>query len=247
MSLEITKEYRERVQKKYVGLEAHSSWAVEYTNGESKFNAEAPCYYSLFSGIHGSKLSILVVFFGKDKFKKRPWLKDWCDFIINRSFFSKAFITKDVKEGLKYGFEVNLEEDAMFVRGAMMTLRWAFEHTGFSWGQIRDMGFSEVESFGLAMNYVVQEKGYDFFTEETLPDRLELNGFNSNHLAISRGYKLSAFMGEGFTPLGYKAKSNVWGANVEKYFRNGIKEFDTQIPKGTIKEQLKQLSERMKG
>lgn len=253
MSLVANKKYRANFQKNEVAPDAHSAWIVEFKDGYLNNSEQYACYFPIFHTRTGTPIKKLIIFFGSCYWKQRPWLVDWCKFITEDSFLAPCFVNKSVEDGIKCGFEMNLDEDAMLVRGAMMQLRWAFEHKGFAWDSLREMGFDEVEAWALAQNYIINPEGKDIFTHEITPESVGYNEFNTNHSIIERFVKFPAYLGEGFKPYGNPAKENYWGYGVHDYFGSGVGSYQdlwgfSEIEQEkTLKETFDKLLKKMKG
>ncbi len=109
------------------------------------------CYYSLYEYIEMGNVSRLFIL--QTPHRTTSDGVAYADYIINRSQFKDAFLTKSVGEALEYGFEVDCDKGIILVKGAIAALRATFEmYTLWPWKKIVDLGFSEDEAYALSVN-----------------------------------------------------------------------------------------------
>lgn len=95
---------------------------------------------------HGNITQVVFCLSGHYKASKEPaTYKEWIDYMINRSPWSNAFITKDVEEGLKSGFYGNVEESLSRLSCSAIQMRQASEFGGVieTFKFIKANGFSD--------------------------------------------------------------------------------------------------------
>lgn len=117
--------------------------------------------------------------------------REYLDWIINSQMFGRAFITKDVDEGLEKGFRVDTTQNRALVFGALQAFRYGFETSRFGWSAYRKMGFSVAESLALSSCFNVVDDG---------PQGLYLwcgtPAYYSEHFHINPRYRqFSCFLG----------------------------------------------------
>lgn len=163
---------------------AHSAYISSKTNGKvGPKSVKDYCYYDINTSAH--TLSKIVLFFGQDTIESAYKPELWCDWVINRSQYKDAFLTKDAKKGLESGFEVDTTEPFGLMRAGMMVLRHQFEFPGWSWGELLDMGFDEWESYALATHFTYS-KEVGFYGPAKYPE---------NHLLILPVQSYESYLG----------------------------------------------------
>ena len=176
------------------GLDAHSSWLALKEEEIILSDDNYMCYAPLFCS-EEYDIDKLFIFFGENK-KKLPRRKEWCHWVINDSFYSEAFVTKDVEEGFNKGFEINLDCEFILMKAGMMCLRNAFEYEGWSWHKFKEIGFDGYQSYALAVNLTVNDNSiYTSF-------------LSNNHLPVYKWQDLNLYYGSGYSPSDYKASKN---------------------------------------
>lgn len=203
---------REDFQKKSIG---HSNTLAFDKDRHQiyKFTATEQACYAHITYSPNISCEYLFIFFGKDTYFNLDRIKSWSDWVINKSFYRDAFITKDVKEGLKYGFQIDTHIDRATMQGGMFALRHIFEFKKrWCWQDFIDLGYDEYESYALASNVIVHYK------------KLINNHSNTNHYVIQKDEPFSRYLGkhksnnkvlnkplcEGFNPLeGFS--TSLWG------------------------------------
>lgn len=133
--------------------------------------------------------------------------KSWHDYLINRSCFSSAYITKDVKEGYKTGFELDCTVDRAMFQGAIIAFRHPVEFEYWDFDRFVDEGFSEDEAFALATNFVVEG------------GEIRPAGENSNHVVVNRYSPFEAYLGKHYSPCGESFSSGVKSYAIQTSFR----------------------------
>lgn len=118
------------------------SW-VQWNTGskEPKMIKGDICYASFRnqSGISEARITVRPRDLAQcDKEYAIPYWK-W---LINESFWSKCFIGKDVRNGLKNGFRMNMDQPFMLVHGAAIAIRQCWEHKASmrTWKVLVDKG-----------------------------------------------------------------------------------------------------------
>ena len=165
---------------------AHSAYVSSDHEGYVAFMSKKDyCYADMFCSYDGVSLKAIVLFFGSTTIDNAYKPEMWCDWVINRSQYKDAFITKDAAKGLKSGFEVDTKCTVETMKAGMMCLRHAFEFTNWSWSKLVELGFDEWESYALATHFSYNE-GEGFTEYYGLPD---------NHLVIPQFYRYGAFLG----------------------------------------------------
>lgn len=171
------------------------------------------CYSYVFRGVD-LQISRLFIYFGADLIKNSNHGAKWADWIINRSMFATAFITKDVAEGFEIGFEVDTSVDRYMMQSGMLALRHAFEFPGWSWWDFIELGFSPEHSYALAANV-------------TLDGGLMWKAaYGSPHLVIPSEQNLDVYLGKRFVKVDNEqnlmdgadfriSMSKRWGCNTD--------------------------------
>lgn len=175
------------------GVSGHSSLLAFYPSGERAFRqTDAPCYSAV--NYCAKPLSNVFLFFPSASKGQRQWL-DW---VINRSPFSKAFLTKDVEEGLALGFELNPNCEHNLMRAGGMSLRTTHEFSEFAFSKVLELGFSEEESFAFCCNFSISKNSV-----------VSIRRGNNNHWAMGRKLPWSTYLGKNIQPQGkiYTLKS----------------------------------------
>lgn len=174
---------------------AHSAYKL-YLGGQSRESIHSsrfsPCYATIFFGTNFKKV---LLFFGEDLVTDS--CLEYVNWVLNRSFWADAFVTKNPREGFLEGFELDLHQDLALVQSGAMVLRHPFEWFGtWSWHHFREVGFSEEECFALASNYTV-------FKNYLMPFRE-----NSNHLVVQRKMPFNFYNGFGYKDSGHSFLEN---------------------------------------
>lgn len=167
--------------------EAHSAFLAFNEGGLVYECRRSICYRSL---TYGDKMVDEVYLFFGDTLWAKEGAHEWVNWVLNRSPFSDAFITKDSEEARKLGAEIDTSKDWAFVCGAMMALRHHFEVDVWSWFTFVKMGLSEFDAYVCACNVYAYEGSLH---EQT---------HNSNHLTIWGLVGYACYKGECFTPSG---------------------------------------------
>lgn len=173
---------------------AHSSYLYVDSDGGVSSKLSAVCLADI---TYSSKpISLLVIAFGSWFNKDKDKLL-WVDYIINRSNYRDAFLTKDVEEGMEHGFFVDVTKPKYIVNAGLLAIRHQFEFEDWIFNEVLSMGFSEEESYMLSSLYVVYEG--------VVQDSFE----NSNHLVVRRDcgfgdYKIKGGIIPGLDKLQHK-------------------------------------------
>ena len=109
------------------------------------------CYLTLYDLImEGGVHQVLIL---QTEHRTNPENIAYTDYIVNRSQFKDAFLTKDIDLAFESGFEVNTDAHIVLVKGAIAALRVAFETpTIWPWKRIVDLGYTEDEAYALSIN-----------------------------------------------------------------------------------------------
>lgn len=170
---------------KYVDALSHSSYICFDDKGYVTGDGDNQSCLSYIT--YSRKLpEYAFIFFGNDVIHNSYRGDKWCDWVINRSQYSDAFITKDVNNGFKNGFEINTKSNRMILNAGLIAIRHAFEFSNWSWGHFIELGFSEHESYCLSSNCKVVGKHLEAFIG------------NTNHLVIPPVEKFNLYEGCGF-------------------------------------------------
>lgn len=161
---------------------AHSSWLGLDAKGNVITSSEGTICYAELTYHFTKPIDRLFLYFGADKQNAETYR--WCDWVINKSQYKDAFITKSVGEGFCQGFEVDTSKPRSLVQGAMFVLRHPFEFNGWAWTYLVDMGYTELEAYALSSYITWAGGGFKTFTG------------NSNHLLILKGSLYKAFSGD---------------------------------------------------
>lgn len=167
--------------------DAHSAF-LAFNEEKLVYTVQADiCYRSLTYG--NESVDEVYLFFG-EKLWAIEGAHEWVDWVLNKSPFSEAFITKDSEEARKLGVAVDTSKDWAFVCGAMMALRHHFEVENWSWFTFVKTGLSEFDAYVCACNVYAYEGSLH---EQT---------HNSNHLTIWGLVGYACYKGDRFTPSG---------------------------------------------
>lgn len=116
------------------------------------------CYLPLYNLIEEG--GVHQVFILQTEHRTNPENIAYADYIVNRSQFKDAFLTKDIDLAFESGFEVDTNAHIVFVKGAIAALRAAFEyHTIWPWKRIVDLGYTEDEAYALSVNCSLTDYG----------------------------------------------------------------------------------------
>ena len=164
--------------------DAHSAYVASNLKGNVVCQSKKDyCYSDIFCV--GCKLSRITLFFGKDKIKEAYDPELWCDWVINKSQYKDAFLTKDAGVGLDEGFEVNTKAPIDVMKAGMMCLRHFAEFNDWSWIKLLGLGFDEWESYALATHFNYNEEGGFYQTCQ-----------QSNHTVVEAKSQYRGFLGE---------------------------------------------------
>lgn len=163
--------------------DAHSALMSFDVNGKIILKVDMYQCYSQVTYTN-TPMEYLWVFFGEQRIKEAYKPEEWCDFVINRSMFKDAFITKCALTGLKEGFEINTHAHRGVMQAGMMMLRHVFERGTYSWVRFKEMGFTDVESYALSSNYMIKENN---IVRTTYP---------ANHSVHSIGQRYEVYEGK---------------------------------------------------
>lgn len=92
------------------------------------------CYMRLFKNYSEAAIEEgeqVFLFFPKYLYKDYG-MREYLDYIVNESVFKDAHLTKDVEEGMQYGFEIDVSKPVEYLKPGAIALRRAFEITGNS-------------------------------------------------------------------------------------------------------------------
>ena len=124
--------------------------------------------------------SDIILFFQED-------CEDWYDWVINKSAWAGAFITKNVKEGFSQGFVLDVTKPRYLVQAAMIIIRYHQElsagNRGWCWPELVGMGYSETEAFALASSIKLDG---DVFTIRCWSNHLVIQSMR--HWKYYKGY-----------------------------------------------------------
>lgn len=234
---------------------AHSAYVASNLQGNVVCRSKMDVCYSDVFRVE-CKLSRITLFFGEDKIKEAYDPELWCDWVINRSQYRDAFLTKDANVGLDKGFEVNTWAPIDVMKAGMMCIRHFAEFLDWSWVKLVGLGFNEWESYALATHFNYNEEHGFYQTEQ-----------QSNHTVVDAKSEYKGFLGESRSNLQTKCvhKDNTWddyisisgswsGDYVEvKWPKKKVKstgffgEDITEETNGITKEQLTAFLNRLKG
>lgn len=209
---------RRRTQQKRA--QAHINWLFQKDNGEWSVNGSLfeICYAGLFFEDlrYAGGAEQMFVFFADERWNDDTRM--WTDWVLNRSPFADAFITKDVKEAETLGVEIDVDVNLFMSKAGISTLRHPFEwgYT-YCWADMRRLGFSEVESYALAQCVMINM------------DKTKLNrptGYQ-DHRVITTDRPFSHYEGKAYKPVNedhtirdYEnvgGLQNSWGSTSENY------------------------------
>ena len=176
------REMQERVIKKGGGLSRHSS-SLSYLGNILKHQEVGIYCYSSITCCSDLLSQVFLFFTPPDENQKA-----WADYIVNRSIFADAFLTKDLKEGFELGFEVDTFAEYGLMKAGMIALRHAFEFDDWDFKEVVDMGFSETEAYALVSKYVNDE------------GELENRHSSTNHMIFEYDSPYEAYEGKYYTP-----------------------------------------------
>lgn len=151
----------------------HSHYIIGYGDGKEDFETNRACYSGLWNGVRGMEYLKLVF-----PDHRNPAIGAYVQWLLNSDLFGEAFLTKDWEEGINNGFEIDIHQPTNFLFSAMAAIRFPWESEEqdgtWSWGDYRELGFSERQSLFLSINAVV------------IAGELVEASYNSNHLPMPR-------------------------------------------------------------
>lgn len=178
--------YKEQRAEFIPNKDTHSSWLGFVKNGASFSKRSYFCYAPL----RNIKATDLFLFFGETTWRKKG-TKEWVDWILNRSFFADAFLTKNVDEASTLGISVDTRKDWAYVLGSMMVLRHQFEFLNtFTWAEFVELGLSEFDAYVAACNVYLQD------------DYLAKVDCNRNHFPLYGNISYDHYLGRHLRPAG---------------------------------------------
>lgn len=128
----------------------HSNWLS--FNGKTIVQSmrKRPCYAELHSCKH--KITSVYLFFPKDL---KECQKEFMKWLINESFLKSVYVTKDIEEGLKYGFELKTGVDITLFKVASIMLREPVETIVDArfWHELVGMGYSGIEAYSIQVSF----------------------------------------------------------------------------------------------
>lgn len=198
---------REKAQNSLV-VGPHNTLAFD-ANGEEikQFTLYQTYCYAHITYVSDVPCEYLFTFFGKDTYFDPDRICSWANWVINKSFYKDAFITKDVEEGLKYGFQINTHVDRATMQGGMFALRHIFEFRKFwSWSDFINRGYDEYQSYALATHIYIS--GSNIYN----------NPSNFNHFVMQKWSAFDTYLGK------YKSNNEKYNKPLCEGF-NGIPNF----------------------
>lgn len=150
-------------------------------NGLTSCGGDYECYGNLYGSYLPEQLYIWVCQ------PRNNTEREYLAFVLNEGMFSKAFITKDLDEGLENGFEINLDLPWTFVYAGMTCLR---EITSGNYGDPSVWGeFCKDKELAIAFNQNYRIKGEYIFREgfgehRCFPSMLDLHKFLENRKLV---------------------------------------------------------------
>lgn len=130
---------REDLYNKAKDGHGQCSYAIEYENGHRSFHANDVCHARLNTAYYGSGQGEvanvayclrqeITAFVPRDATKAAH--KAYCDYVINRSPWAHAFLTKDIEEAYTKDILMNVEVNKNIMAGACLMLRTGTERKG---------------------------------------------------------------------------------------------------------------------
>lgn len=89
---------------------------------------------------------------------EREGVQEWVKWVVNESFFSEVFITKDVTTWQQYGGLVRTDVPRHMMEGAVTFLREGFDEWKWDWHTFIEMGYNPTESYALSRHLNINEE-----------------------------------------------------------------------------------------
>lgn len=129
-----------------------SAWALVNNKNIVHSKKYAACYAQITLYMAGGIKNLSIFHSSYKRYVPEYLLETYfkvCNWIVNDSPFSKVFLTKNIGEGLEYGFEIDTTCSLSHIVTANTAMRNLVEHhgelTGIKW--MLDKGFSVAEAF----------------------------------------------------------------------------------------------------
>lgn len=151
-------------------------------NGQENFSFSDCICYSGITQESFLKAHYLYIFFSAAFVTKAG--EKYAHWLINDSPYQDSFLTKDVEEGIRYGFSVDTSQQRHWMEASIMMLRQGFERGDkWSWSKFKEIGCSGMEAYVLACHFDV--KG----------DKLLTTSAYKEHSPFIRGLPFSCYEG----------------------------------------------------
>lgn len=192
----------------------------------------SPCHANLTS--MGSGLVMISNWHQRmtDHLKTMPFIKDFAEFLVQRSNFSEAFITKEFDDILENGFIVDCNFPRDFVASACVATRVCYEKPNKAkfWSMLTKEGLDERLAFltvSLISNLELQDKKYLSYTisrEQNhfayTPTSGPSKEFTENVLKGNYKKDIKTFKEK----PGYTGFTYIWGQKFDGWLENKMKD-----------------------